>query len=73
MSYNREESRRYAKENIARICAEQGLTVAITDPELIARSAAMLRVGKERADAARIEERAAKQHRVHKNRRDMRL
>lgn len=55
MPFTREDARRYAEANIARICAEQGITVAITDPELLARSAAMLRVGKKRADAARIE------------------
>lgn len=55
MPFTREDARRYAKENIARICAEQGITVAITDPALLARSAAILRIGKERYDAARVE------------------
>jgi hypothetical protein len=54
MPFTREDSRRWAKENIARICAEQGITVEIKDPVLLAKSASILRVGKERLDAARI-------------------
>lgn len=55
MPFTREDSRRWVKENIARICAEQGITVEIKDPVLLAKSASILRVGKERLDAARIE------------------
>lgn len=54
MSYTREDARRYAQENIARICAEQGITVAITDPVLFERAVHGLSIGKQRADAARI-------------------
>lgn len=54
MPYTREDARRYAEENIARICAEQGITVEIKDPVLIAHIVSGLRVGKERYDAARI-------------------
>jgi len=61
MPFTAEDSRRWAKENIARICAEQGITVAITDPALIARSARILRVGKQRCEAARIKD-AARLH-----------
>lgn len=67
MPFTREDARRYAEENIERICAEQGITVEITDPEIIARSAAILRVGKQRSDAARIKGRAAHPNRVNKN------
>lgn len=54
MTFTRDDSRRYAKENIARICAEQGITVEIKDPSIIAVSASILRVGKDNLDAARI-------------------
>jgi hypothetical protein len=67
MPFTREDARRHAKENIARICAEQGITVAVTDPELIARLASGLRVGKQRADAARIKGRTTNSNRVHKH------
>ena len=55
MTYSREDSRRYARENIDRICAEQGITVAITDPSLLATTAKFLRIGKDRLNAARVE------------------
>lgn len=56
MPFTREDSRRYAEANIERICAEQGITVAITDPETIALTISLLRIGKQRHDALRVEE-----------------
>lgn len=63
MTFTRDDSRRYAKENIARICAEQGITVEIKDPSIIAVSASILRVGKDNLDAARIEDTGARSRR----------
>lgn len=45
----------YAEANIARICTEQGITVRINDPSILAESARLLRIGKVHADAARVE------------------
>lgn len=53
------DARAYVDANIERWCAEQGITVAITDPSLIAYATQMLRVGKERADAVRVEARGS--------------
>lgn len=71
MPYTRDDARRYAKANIARICAEQGISIAIKDPELIAQLVSGLRLGKQRADAARVKAGAASTNRVHKNSPDL--
>lgn len=41
-----EHARRYAQANIDRICAEQGITVEITDAELVETTIRLLRSGK---------------------------
>lgn len=51
----RDEAKLYAKANIDRICAEQGVTVKILDPTLIAISINLLRIGKRNLDAIRLE------------------
>lgn len=55
MSFTRQAAREYARNNIARICADQGTTVALTDPTLIAYTAEMLRVGKRQLHPVRVE------------------
>lgn len=67
MPFTDEDSRRWAKENIARICAEQGITVEIKDPVLLGRLADGLRVGKQRYDAVRIKEATAPLHRSNRH------
>ncbi len=54
MSYTRDQAYADARRNIARICEEQGLTVRITDPALLAVAASILRSGKERYDRERL-------------------
>ncbi len=51
MAYTEEDARAYAKANIARICAEQGVTVKIQDPALVAYTVEMLRIGKRQREA----------------------
>ncbi len=51
-------------------CAEQGVTVAITDPGILGVSLRLLRVGKHNYDARLIKARSAPPRRSHRNRPD---
>lgn len=54
-----EEAFAYVDTVLERECAEQGMTVEITDQRLLTLSANLLRRGKENHDALRLEESAA--------------
>ncbi len=54
-------------------CAEQGMTVAITDPVLIAQTNQLLRAGKANLDALGVEVRPAPTRRRRSNLQDVEL
>lgn len=50
----REQAMAYMNANIGRLCAEQGISVEITDPELIALSVRLLSIGRRNEDSLRL-------------------
>jgi hypothetical protein len=63
----------YAGSVIEQRCAEQGITVGIQDPEMIARSVYLLRIGKRDRDAVRIEVGAGPPGREHRSLSDVKV